>query len=247
LRTWKSPSAHSRTQPGWAGELPKSWLKGFSGLSAPSGGFVGVSIKDLQAAHKLLAAAVKLWRAGDKDAVLASLNRHLPHEVKQVVVADQQTGEVSLQLQPESLYGVMWIQFALAVAGTKQFRACTGCGEWFEVAPGVNRKNRVFCSTACRNKAFRKKIKTAGEMFDAGTSVASIVEQLESDIDTVLGWLDVIPPAKDGNQWSASIRGRTVWGTTKAETQAALDKLAEDPKSVPPDFTGAVSRRRQAR
>jgi hypothetical protein len=92
--------------------------------------------------------------------------------------------------QPDSLLGAIWIQFAQAVAKAKQYRQCEDCRKWFELSPQVARTNRVFCSTACRSRAYRKRQDKARELNGQGIALDQIAVILESQPDIVRGWID---------------------------------------------------------
>ncbi|MDH5327986.1 MAG: hypothetical protein OEZ68_11980 [Gammaproteobacteria bacterium] len=69
---------------------------------------------------------------------------------------DQDYKHHNLHALPNGLIGALWLQFANAFNGTKQFRQCS-CGEWFEISPPITRKTRKHCSSACKQKAYRSK------------------------------------------------------------------------------------------
>jgi hypothetical protein len=54
-------------------------------------------------------------------------------------------GRISLQHEVNDLLSVLWVQFAIAVAEDKTFAHCQFCGRPFELAPQINRADRVFC------------------------------------------------------------------------------------------------------
>jgi hypothetical protein len=58
---------------------------------------------------------------------------------------------------PKNLLGAIWLQFAIAVETKTDFRSCAECQKWFEVTPGTGRKDKQFCSTACRVKNYRER------------------------------------------------------------------------------------------
>ncbi|MET0049235.1 MAG: hypothetical protein ABW066_15765 [Sedimenticola sp.] len=60
-------------------------------------------------------------------------------------------------IKPSKLLDAMWLQFAMAIAEEKQFKACEYCGTYFEVKPGRGQKTKRFCSVNCRTMANRKK------------------------------------------------------------------------------------------
>jgi hypothetical protein len=65
-----------------------------------------------------------------------------------------------LGIRATSLIGALWLQFVMAVAEGRSFRACEVCGKSFELRPEINRKSRYYCSDACRVKAFRLRHKS---------------------------------------------------------------------------------------
>src|SRR5579862_6434556 len=61
----------------------------------------------------------------------------------------------ALHFVPKGLLGALWVQFALAVGGNKEYRACSVCGTWMELTPDLYRTTRYYCSDACRSRAYR--------------------------------------------------------------------------------------------
>jgi hypothetical protein len=102
---------------------------------------------------------------------------------------DAQGSRLGLRLVPETLLGAMWLQFALAVSGGKAFRRCAACGEWFELSPKVGRKDKLFCSGACRTRSHRGRREKACEMHRQGKSLKEIAKEIESDVPTVRKWV----------------------------------------------------------
>jgi hypothetical protein len=70
------------------------------------------------------------------------------------------------------------------------FRQCAECGIWFELAPGTARADKLYCSTPCRTKAYRKRQAEAVRLHGEGRSLEDIARELESDPDTVRGWIE---------------------------------------------------------
>src|SRR5439155_5955574 len=58
-------------------------------------------------------------------------------------------GRLALRLVPATLLGALWLQFAAAVDGGHDFRACRECGRWFRLDPATARTSREFCANAC--------------------------------------------------------------------------------------------------
>ena len=56
-----------------------------------------------------------------------------------------------------TLLGDMWLQLALAVGGDKRFRHCPQDARWWELHPDIARTNKVYCSDACKQAAYRER------------------------------------------------------------------------------------------
>jgi hypothetical protein len=56
-----------------------------------------------------------------------------------------------------TLLGDMWLQLALAIGGDKRFRQCPWDGRWWELHPDIARTNKVYCSDACKQAAYRQR------------------------------------------------------------------------------------------
>ena len=58
---------------------------------------------------------------------------------------------------PSSLLGAMWLQFSISIQRGSHYRRCAECGKHFELAPGMARSDKQFCSDACRVRANRRR------------------------------------------------------------------------------------------
>ena len=59
--------------------------------------------------------------------------------------------------RPNTLIGAMWLQFALAISGNREYAECAWCGTQFDVS--AYRKGKKTCSDSCRNLLSRSKNK----------------------------------------------------------------------------------------
>jgi len=57
------------------------------------------------------------------------------------------------------------------------------------LAPGTSRSDREFCSDRCRVNTYRKRKKSAARLHQKGMSPSAIAKKVESDPETVRGWL----------------------------------------------------------
>ncbi len=102
---------------------------------------------------------------------------------------DPERGGLRLEPVPGNLLEAIWGQFAQAVNGNKDHRACGHCGDWFELTPEIASKNRYYCTEYCRSAAYRRRRERAVELEAQGMSLSKIAEELGSDAKTVAGWL----------------------------------------------------------
>lgn len=95
---------------------------------------------------------------------------------------------------PLDLLGAMWLQFADAVAAGKQVRQCPVCSDWFAVAPKHARADKLHCSLACRQKAYRERKQRAVELYGQNGSVEKTAAQLGWDAGAVREWVKNVKP-----------------------------------------------------
>jgi hypothetical protein len=121
--------------------------------------------------------------------VRSVINKQLQGRASPRLLWDANRERLGLYIVPEGLIGALWLQFARAVERDSQFRQCAECGIWFELAPGTARADKLYCSTPCRTKAYRKRQAEAVRLHAEGRSIEDIARQLENDPDTVRGWI----------------------------------------------------------
>ncbi len=121
--------------------------------------------------------------------VQRQLNLHIERVVSPAVLFTSEYTRLSIYLMPDTLLDALWLQFAQAVTGNQEYRQCQQCGEWFEIDHDITRSNRVFCSNACRSKAYRSRQDKAHQLAAAGVSATAIAEQLGTDRGTVEKWI----------------------------------------------------------
>ncbi len=119
----------------------------------------------------------------------ARLNERLAGKVHPRVLYDSEEKRLRVRPVPDDLLTALWLQFAQAVEGDKKYQRCLECGAYFEVSPEVARKDRVFCSNACRSKMYRDRQARAHDMHAAHLPLDQIAERLDTNIETVRGWL----------------------------------------------------------
>lgn len=94
-------------------------------------------------------------------------------------------------LQPDSLLGALWLQFAAAVHANKSFAQCPQCRTIFEISRDSSGKRRSarFCSNRCRVAHYRERIERARELHARGIAPREIAPALGTTVATVSNWL----------------------------------------------------------
>ncbi len=69
---------------------------------------------------------------------------------------DDMTG-LGWHVVPDSLLGALWLQLAQAISGKKEYRRCLSCDRWYELEPATARQSKLYCSDACRMRAYRRR------------------------------------------------------------------------------------------
>jgi hypothetical protein len=94
--------------------------------------------------------------------VMASLISEKISNVRPVFIShtwdDPLADSLKLLLMPNNLLEAMWLQFGQAVESNKSFRQCRQCDDWFELSPKVARSDKIFCTDACKAKAYRRRL-----------------------------------------------------------------------------------------
>jgi hypothetical protein len=122
--------------------------------------------------------------------VQSTINKKLEGRASPRLLWDSSRERLGLYIVPAGLIGALWLQFARAVERDSQFRQCAECGIWFELAPGTARADKLYCSTPCRTKAYRKRQAQAARLHGEGRSIEDIARELECEPDTVRGWIE---------------------------------------------------------
>jgi hypothetical protein len=121
--------------------------------------------------------------------VQSTINEKLEGRASPRLLWDANRERLGLYIVPDGLVGALWLQFARAVERDSRFRQCAECCLWFELAPGTARADKLYCSTPCRTKAYRKRQAEAVRLHGEGHAVDDIARELESDPETVRGWI----------------------------------------------------------
>jgi hypothetical protein len=92
------------------------------------------------------------------------INRQLEKQASSALLWDESGANLGLAIIPSSLIGALWLQLARTIDGNIAYQSCeAGCGHWIAIQPGKARKDKKYCSHACRQKAYRA-LKTVGKV-----------------------------------------------------------------------------------
>lgn len=96
--------------------------------------------------------AIWSWKASGVNKSTKFPTSLLRHTLEQNL-----SGKIEQYLEPENLLAAIWVQFAGAIEGETSFIPCVECSNWIAVAPGSNRPDKIYCSDACKMRAYRKR------------------------------------------------------------------------------------------
>ncbi len=74
---------------------------------------------------------------------------------------NDQTGEAQSRIICSSLRNYIDVQWGMSIAANVLHRHCAECPNWFSVHPSTSRPEKLYCSNACRMRAYRKRKGTA--------------------------------------------------------------------------------------
>jgi len=120
--------------------------------------------------------------------VQETINEHLETSTVNRLIYAPQDDRLLLRIIPKSLLGALWLQLAKGIEGDIEYRQCHECGKWFEISLEAYRKSRLFCSNACRSKAYRTRQASAQRLYAGGMPIEQIAESLDTDPQTAKRW-----------------------------------------------------------
>jgi hypothetical protein len=122
--------------------------------------------------------------------------QHWRRPIAPRMVWSDKEGRPQFVFGPSSLLGAMVGQFAAALHGGWPFQECDHCHRFFRLQPGVNRANRLTCSSTCKQYLHNGRVHRARELQAEGRSLRQIVKELrvkargkKSAEEIVQGWI----------------------------------------------------------
>lgn len=110
------------------------------------------------------------------------------------LVYDPGTERLVMRMVPRNLLGAMWTQLAEWAQGERIYRKCDVCLKVFMLDPRAKRKHGRFCGRKCQMRAYRKRQERARRLRAQGMTPSAIARELDSDTQTVRGWLGLEQP-----------------------------------------------------
>ena len=121
--------------------------------------------------------------------ITTEITRNLSRGLLPVIQPHGNIGWGELRFVPRCLIDAIWLQFAEAVCGNKNYRQCLVCGKPFELSPDTARTSRLFCSDSCKMHSYRQRKTKTANLWDQGVSVQEIAEAVGSDEAYVHKWV----------------------------------------------------------
>lgn len=103
----------------------------------------------------------------------------------------RQSGTFTHTLAPRNLIGAAWWQLSRIITGEVEHKWCQICGKPIEVSSGKygGRRDRQFCSAACKQKDHRQDVKKAKEMRAQGKTISEIARHFVRSKAIIENWL----------------------------------------------------------
>jgi hypothetical protein len=118
------------------------------------------------------------------------VNRKLiEHSIERPRLQWVQREQLAWQHVPSSLIGLLWLQFADAIATNRIFKQCGQCKKWFETTQSSARTDKLYCSQTCRVRAYRTRQAEARDLHALGSTVSELAERFGSEPKTIEAWL----------------------------------------------------------
>ena len=170
----------------WTITFSSRFRRGFTTLWLYQDQFDPKMIRQLESGDRALAAKIFVQR---------TINEGMSNQISPRLLWNPDKLQHIIRILPTSLIGAMWWQFARAVAGEVTYRTCRICGRPILVSSRRDsaskpfRSDREFCSSACRQKDHRIKVKEAKRLRSTGASIGAIAKKLDTGTIAIQNWL----------------------------------------------------------
>jgi hypothetical protein len=147
--------------------------------------------------------------------LMRGLSGWVQHELNATVsptlLHEPSLDRVRLVFAPTSLIGAMWLQLAFAITENKAYPSCKFCERPFEIAKGATgfRKNREFCSDACKSADYRSRRADAARLLRRGVKARVIAQRTNTDVATVREWAATLKSTSKGRSITKAKKTRS--------------------------------------
>jgi hypothetical protein len=123
----------------------------------------------------------------DPDVTPAQLRASAAKFVAEIVVRCRLNDE--FEMVTDSLYDVLWIQFAYSMANNHSIEQCWSCGRLFLQTPFAARPFKTFCSARCKQRDYRSRVAEAIDLYEHGHTPGVIAKRLRTNAAQVRKWI----------------------------------------------------------
>lgn len=103
---------------------------------------------------------------------------------------DNPASSLQVGIFPRNLIGFIWLQFARAVEGNRDYQQCQACGRFFEIGSNqTSRSDKKFCTPTCKANAHRRLKEEILQMHERGMRVEQIAKSTSKDIAKIREWI----------------------------------------------------------
>jgi hypothetical protein len=95
--------------------------------------------------------------------------------------------ERKLEITPSNLLSALWYKFAI---GREQYKRCSECASWFSPPLGRGRRDKLYCSNACKVKAYRSRKAEAINLYSQGWELNKIEKKTGIEINQLRKWIN---------------------------------------------------------
>jgi hypothetical protein len=124
-------------------------------------------VSEIREMHRI----VKLWEMSKRKGDYRGLTRAVGKKLIEAGYGEEQPGVIvelllkgdassaspRICIRPRTLLHALWAQLVLAIDGNLNLRACVQCRKWFTLEARRGRSDKVYCSDACRMRAYRER------------------------------------------------------------------------------------------
>lgn len=115
-----------------------------------------------------------------------------------VIAWDKARAGFSIDYRPQTLIGLLWLQFMRAATRVKEAAPCQHCGNMLELTTErrgrrVHRRDARYCDDLCRASFHQARKLRARQLAREGLKIRAIARQMEEPMEDVRRWIAPTP------------------------------------------------------